>query len=156
MNIDEERGIEALKIFHNKSIGFPAYGGISFEDFLNLWGGKNYMIYVEGVGMSIRLGELSQSSVNEVMSNMASAGQGRLPADKQAFQKALGKNAGTINWFSVATEAFSDVTTQVGSGVTSFGDNALTIVSTLNKFMVPIVLAFVGAWLWARFNEVKK
>lgn len=155
MDLDTQVGIQALQTFYQRSLKYSAFGGVSFDSFLKAVS-PHYLIYADGMGLEIRVNNLSDSKISDAMNSLADQAKGRIPSNPLVFQKALGNQSQQISWFEVAKGAAVDVGTQVGQGVVAVGDNALTIVSTLNKLIVPIAFIFIGGWLLANYKKVTK
>lgn len=152
---DLELGREALKYFHNASLGFPAYGGRSFNDLLSLYG-KKTEIYLDGIGLAIRANSMATSSVQFAMANLARQSQGKVPKDHQGYIAALGGEASKINYFDLTATVAKDVAVKVAEGAQAVGDNVIGTLKILN-YVWPLALGFfLWTWYHSKLKKAKK
>lgn len=151
---DVELGREALRHFHNASIDFEAYQDGSFDDLLALYGNKRD-IYLEGVGLAIRVNGLSTYDVQKAMQNLAKVSQGRIPKDHQGYIKALGNQASSISYLDLTKTVAKEVGSTVLNGAVSVGEQVTSTLKVLN-FAWPVALfAFLGLWYLSKTKSLK-
>lgn len=151
MDLDTTVGIDALKIFHNRSAQFSNYT-ISWDEFKAHYGSK-FLIYAEGVGLVINVNQMGAAQVRAAMEALADQGQGRLPADAQAFQRALGNEAGRIDWVDLTKEVATGTALEVAGGLQAFGDSLISTLGALN-WIFPFVI--VLGLLWVSYRKILK
>jgi hypothetical protein len=142
MDLDTQTGMDALLIFHNQSARYPAYQGRSFEDLLGVYG-KKAEIYAEGIGLAIRVNNMSWGSVRMAMEGLANKAQGRIPKDHQEFIKYLGNQAAEINWIDLTKTVVTEVSAQVVAGAQNVGNSVLTSFSWVLKILPFLVVGGV-------------
>ena len=152
-----EKGREALTYFHNQASTFSNYE-LSFPELLDLVGGgeKKNGIFLEGFGFAIeQVGEggfFSGNKTKIAMENLATAGQGRIPA-QTSFFKALSNEAQNINWIDAAPSVAIGVAADVVQGVAEGGKSVITTLKSLN---VVLPLVAVAAVLFLIYSKTKK
>lgn len=124
---DIDRGREALKYFHNSSVGYSNYG-LGFDEMLTRVSKGRPDIFLEGVGLAINSIGMSDSHVRDSMEGLAKQAQGRLPANNSVFYKALSDREGTLtftDWVKVTPQAAANTALDLAKGAQQVGDAVL-------------------------------
>jgi hypothetical protein len=135
-------GKQALSYFHNASLRYSAYPVKSLEGLLALYGSKAD-IYADGIGLAIRVNEMSDRQVSFAMENLALASQGKVPKDHQGYTNALGNVAGTISYLDLTKQVVKDVIVESAEGLANFGDGLKTIMS-IGVAVMPVVAIWLA------------
>jgi len=150
MDHDTQVGLDAMRIFHNRSLKFSGYS-YTFDGYLAAFG-SGAMVYAEGIGLAIRSTGLSNARVKEAMEGLADQSGGRLPKF-QAYMNAIQGVAGQIDYIALTKDVATEVAVKTGEGLASFGENVLVTLKSLNV-LFPIVI--VGGALWIAYSKIKK
>lgn len=151
MDFDLETGKTALKYFHNASTRFAGYK-LTFDQLLASYG-KKADIYAEGIGLTIRIQELSDSRVRTSMVKLASVAQGRIPKDHLEYNKFLSDEAAEINFLDATASVIKGTAIELTKGAGSLGDSLISGLSTLNV-LLPFLM--VGGVLFIFSSRVKQ
>ena len=138
-------GKQALQYFFEASRSYAAFTFKSFADFYAVYG-KKADIYAEGIGLAIRVNDMSDSKIKAAMYSLAKQTQGRVPADHQAYVKSLGSQAGQINYIDLTLTVAKEVGGKVVDGAVSVGDNVIATAKILNYVWPAAVLFFLFTW----------
>lgn len=144
---DLEAGKTALQYFHNGSTDYEAYK-LSFEELIANYG-KKADIYMDGIGMTIRHLELSQSAVREAMFALADKAQGKIPKDHQDYIRFLGNRAAEINWLEFAVEVGKETASQTVHGLATFGESVKTTLSWFTTLLPYLAIGGVVFYIYS-------
>lgn len=147
---DIELGRQALTYFHNMSRNFTAYQPRTVDELIALYGSKKGPIYLEGIGLAISSNSMTERQIKAAMENLAYQTRGKIPADHQAYVRALGNKAGEISYLDLTKQVVADVVKESADGLASFGENLKTILSIANT-----ALPFVVLWLGYKYVVAK-
>lgn len=150
MDQDTQTGFEAFRDFHNASAMYSAYGK-SYDELLAVYG-KKAPIYAEGIGLAIRLNEMSPSSVRKSMEGLADVAKGRVPKDHQEYIKFLQNQASQINWFDLTTTVAKETLTQTTDGLVTFGNS---VTKTLSWFTTLLPFLAIGGVIFYIYSFSK-
>lgn len=151
-----DRGNEALKYFHNWSLGnFADKYLVSFEELKEIFGGKHQDMALANFGDQIIMEDMSASQVEDAMRSLAMASKGNVP-HQTVFYQALGNKISNLSAMDyvkatpqVALESILDVT----KGVQSFGNTVITT-AKIGNYLLPAVV--IGAGLFIIFHRTKQ
>ena len=149
---DIDRGREALKYYHNESVKFPNYG-LTFDELITRFGGSNFL---EGMGLVINSGEMSDSHVQEAMENLANQGQGRMPGNFSIFYKALSDREANLtvrDWVGGIPEISKNIASDIGKGAVQIGN---AVIDTGKSLLVVGPLLIVAAVIFIGYSKVKR
>jgi hypothetical protein len=146
-------GKQALQYFYDASKSYSAFNFKSFAEFYGVYGNKAD-IYADGIGLAIRVNDMSDSKVKSTMTSLAKQTQGRVPADHQGYVKALGNTASQINYLDLTATVAKEVGSRVVDGAVAVGDNVIATAKILN-YVWPVALLFF-LWSWYQMQLPKK
>ena len=152
---DVDRGREALKEFHNYSMGYSAYN-LSYDELLRIIGGKNPEIFLDGLGFAIREIGMSSSQVSQAMKAITLKSQGAIPKSQAVFFSALSNrasNLSTSDWFFATPEILLESGKDVAMGFKEVGD---AVLDTGKSFLVIGPLLIVVGVIYFGFLYSKK
>lgn len=153
-----DKGLEALKWFHNRAASYPGYS-YTFDSFQDAAAGGHAKVsnFLEGLGMAIEsvsnYGFLNPNKVKDAMESLADKGAGKIPANPQAFFNALNDSAQDVSWLETGTYAAKETAKEVIKGAQAVGDTVITTAKTLN--MILPILA-VGAVIFIVVQKTKR
>lgn len=145
---DIELGRKALRHFHDysKMLWSNSYAPSSVDALINLWPEKKRDIYLDGIGLAIRINNISDSDVRIAMENLAKQSKGQIPADHQAYTKFLGGQVGSIKFLDLTTTVVKETATQLVQGAQAIGDQVIAS-GKLLTFLLPVAALFF-AYSW--------
>lgn len=135
---DTERGMMALKYFHNESLKHYSsnYPHTRMEQLVDAMKVKYGKVDVVGaIGMNVYYSEINEPDIEEAMEAVARQGQGRLPENWNSWLSALTDAQQTFefsDWFSIAEETADEALAPVTSAIKSakYGAEAVGFVAT--------------------------
>jgi hypothetical protein len=145
---DIEQGREALRFFHNASVGYAAYSPTSLDELAELYG-KKRDIYLDGIGMVIRETGLSTYKVQDAMIALAKRSQGKIPRDHQGYINALGNKASEVSYLDLSKTVAANVAAQVVDGTVSVGNS---VIKTGTWFFNLLPILFIGGVVFYIFS----
>lgn len=146
---DVDRGREALTYFHNRSMGYVGYSE-TLDTLINKVGGRQPMIFLDGLGFAISSIGMGSSKVKQAMVSLADQGQGRIPANNSLFFKALSDratNLTTSDWIGGLPEIAGDTAMDALKGFQAIGDAVLDFgksLLTVGPILVLAAVVFIG------------
>lgn len=147
---------EALKIFHNKSLGFPAYH-VTYDELLNIVSKKNPSIFLEGFGFAIESlndeGWFSSGKVKSAMENLAEKSQGKIPS-QSSFFSSLSDEAQNISFIDEAQFVATETGKKVLDGAVEVGNIATDTLKSVGMFLPLAVLVALGFILYSKTRKL--
>lgn len=147
MDLDTQTGIDAIKIFHNSSVRFSAYGK-SWDDLKSIYGNK-FEIYAEGVGLAINSTGASRDQVEEAMIDLASAAKGRIPKDHQEYIKAIAGQVSQISYIDLSKTVAKETIVAVGDGLVKVGESVKTTLSWVLTLLPYLVIGGIVFYIYS-------
>lgn len=158
---DLDVGLNALKKFHDRASFYHGknFSGVSpytydqmIEVLRSLRGGESQ---IRGLGLGIKLIEMSESGVKSAMKSLADATKGKLPRNTSVFRQALSEEAQNIDIGRFFDEVVVETVIDVAVGLETTGKAVLEVGkgaafwASYSKFILPVVgvgaLYFVGS-----------
>lgn len=157
---DRKVGEDALhEYFKEAKRLFPENMKVSFDEFLKLIDLKSKS-YIMGLGLGIKMAEISQSNIEDAMESLARNAQGKIPDDVFVFTQAIIKREKEFDW-----QAFKEVSKQSLEDAAllaqEIGEDAKKgLKGTFKafaqaKYLLPI-LAGIGVVAFFKYNSISK
>ncbi|MDE2102147.1 MAG: hypothetical protein KGL39_33180 [Patescibacteria group bacterium] len=142
--------------FHNEAATYPDYQ-LTLDELIQYVGslpdGKvDPSIFLSGLGFAITSIEMSDSSVQDAMTRLADAGQGKVPSTQAPFFKALSDQAqdlSVFNYIEVTPSVMLQTAKQIGTGLQSVGNAVITTGKTLTQIGPVLIVAAVVFIGWS-------
>lgn len=152
-----DKGREAMKYFHNQASKYSGYA-LTFDQMLDAvgGGGQKTSIFLEGLGLAIdSIGDefLGGNKVENAMENLADQGQGKLPANRNAFFSALSGEAQNVSFIDASKVVAVETGKELLSGAQAVGDSVITTFQSLGAFLPLLV---VGAVAFIVISKARK
>jgi hypothetical protein len=151
---DVDRGRQAMTIFHNRSVEYPAYT-YDFDTMLTKIGGTDPQYFLEGLGLAISSNEASDGQVQDAMENLADQAQGRLPV-KQDFFNALTNRLTTLttlDYIAATPEIAGQTALDAVKGAQAIGD---AVIDTGQSLLVIGPLLIVAAVIFIGYSHTRR
>lgn len=145
-------GKKALQYFFEASKSYSAFKFKSFDEFYSVYG-KKADIYAEGIGLAVRVNDMSDSKVKSTMYSLAKTTQGRVPNDHQAYVSALGSQAGQINYLDLTLHVAKDVSDKALDGAQAVGNSVIKSLDWLTTLLPFIAVGGVIFWVYSIGNK---
>lgn len=147
-----DKGNEALKYFHNWSLGnFADKYLISFDELKEIYGGKQQDLQIAGLGDVINDLDMSSAQVEEAMRDLAMQAKGNVPHTTVFFQ-ALGRrlsNLTPLDWVKATPEVALNSILDVAKGAQAIGNSVITT-GKIATWILPVVVIGAGLYILTR------
>ncbi len=148
---DIDLGRKAITYFHNYSrTMWPATYKVSSVDALIALYGKKGEIYLDGIGLTIRVNGQSEANISTAMLQLVNQTRGKIPADHQPYIRALGGEAGKINYLDLTASVVKETATQVIEGAQAVGDQVIAS-GKLITWLLPFGILF---FVWSHYKTI--
>lgn len=148
---DIDRGLSALKIFHNYSIvKYPQNYQIDFSYLQDLIRKQNKFA-IEGIGLQANSIEISDSQLDDAMKKLADSTKGKIP-NWQAFGSAMSGRIQDFSYMEAATYTTTETAKDLAKGAQEVGNVAIDTFKSLGMFL-PIIV--VGGLAFYVYNKAK-
>lgn len=147
-NADSQKGREALQYYHNQSRSYSNYPFLLSSDLENALGG---FYFAEGLGLAAY--NLSSAEMRSAMVNFAKQGQGRMPANKNSFFKAISDQATNFSWIDATKYVATETAKDVGKGAVVVGDSVIAAGKNLFAILPIIVVVGLGLFVYLRVKK---
>ena len=149
---DVKRGREAVKEFHNESIGYPGYT-YSLDSLIQKIGGASPTIFLDGLGFGIASAKIDFSEVKAAMQSLARKSKGQIPRPSSFFGY-LSNQSIQISYMSLASEVGSGVVSDIGKGAQAVGSQIIETGKLLTQFLPFIVIGVVGFVIYSNAKKL--
>lgn len=141
---DIELGERVLKAFYNYSrSAFPFASIYSYDELKKiLTSRKGGQGFIEGLGMSVRFADLSDSKINSSMKALANASGGKIPGKNSDFYNFMINESTQVSFVDAFVYTAKESAKDIGSGVQSIGETLIDTGKILKIIFIPVVLYF--------------
>jgi hypothetical protein len=160
VNEDRKRGEEALKKYYDESKrNFPENVLLPFDKFLKIIDLKSKS-YIMGLGLGIKMAEISSSEIDDAMESLAKNSKGMIPENPMVFTQAIINRKREFDWkafkeISLATlEEAGELMQDVGKDAKAGLKGTFKVFANA-KYLLP-VLAVVGTIAFFKYNSLSK
>lgn len=142
---DTDLGRQAVTYFHNESTNYSAYNETlhSLQD--RIADGKSPVYFLEGLGLAIRMIDMSDSQVRQAMEKLAHVYQGQIPR-REAFHGALSdriSNPTFGDYVGATPQVAIETAGDVVKGAQAVGNAVIDTGKTLLQFGPILIVAAV-------------
>ena len=152
--IDLQRGREILSYFHSESLHFSNYPFKSSLELENALGGQ---IFTDALGFTanglMQDGLLNQSKMKSAMTRFADQAQGRLPAIKASFFKALSNEAQNVSFLDSAKYSAVQTTKDIAQGAEVVGQSVIAAGKGFFALLPVFLIGGVALFIYLRVKK---
>lgn len=161
---DKAYGETAMQYYFDAASTFGDFHSVfpTLNDLKNYYGAK-WDVITDGLGLAWRLNQdrLSESDVKNGMTNLAMAGNGKLPLNVSSYPQALGKEAMNETWLESVAFASLPILqplADVGTAITNTVTNTASTMEFITRYKVILIpLLAAGAYLYfVGFKDPRK
>ncbi len=136
---------EALTFFHNRASQYPENYRLQFEELVSYYQNKTGNSFLDGFGLALESVDLPTRRVKASMEALADAGEGKLPAQWNAFFGSLSQEATSFSFVDAANEVVAGTARDIANVAVEVGQSAGKLASGLAN-VLPFLpyLAFGG------------
>jgi len=153
-DVDTDRGEAVLKQFYDAMQSlYGASFTLSFDELL-----AKYRSNVLGIGLAANVANMDTNATGTAMFNLASQGNGKIPASWNGIVAALSNQATSISWVDAVVQTAKDSAADIGVGLQQTGqtliDAGKITLQTANyaKYLI-YVLPLVALWWFGRNKD---
>lgn len=151
-----KKGNDALKIFHNASLGFSNYT-VEYEELLTIVSKNKPSIFLEGFGFAIESlnddGWFGNGRVKNAMEDLAARSAGKIPA-QDSFFSSLSGEAQNISFIDQAQFVAQETGKKVLDGAVEVGNIATDTLKSVGMFLPLGILIAVGFILYSKTRKL--
>lgn len=151
-----QKASDALKIFHNKSLGFSAYNK-TYDELLNIVSKNKPSIFLEGFGFAIESvnsdGWFGSGRVKSAMETLAEKSQGKIPT-QNSFFSSLSDEAQNISYVDQSIFVAQETGKKVLDGAVEVGNIATDTLKSVGMFLPLGILLAVGFILYSKTRKL--
>ena len=152
--VDLQKGREILSYFHSESLHFSAYPYKSSLELENALGGQ---VFTDALGFAangmIQDGTLSSSKIKSAMTKFADQAQGRLPAIKASFFKALSTESQNVSFLDSAKYSAVQTTKDIAQGAEVVGQSVIAAGKGFFALLPVFVIGSVALFIYLRVKK---